>query len=163
MESIIAKLLQDFEQGKMTRRQLIQSLAVAATAASAVRAVPATAQSGLAAQAVSINHVSYQVADYTKTRDFYAGLFGMKVSNDDGKQCRLSFGSNIIIARNRPAPTPKVDHIAYTLANWDTDKNVRPSVEAELKRRGLNIRTTEGGFHVQDPDGFEVQMGGKTQ
>ena len=23
--------------------------------------------------------------------------------------------------------------------------------------------TTEGSFHVQDPDGFEVQMGGKTQ
>jgi hypothetical protein len=36
-------------------------------------------------------------------------------------------------------------------------------VEAELKRRGLNIRTTENSFHVQDPDGFEVQMGGKTQ
>jgi len=163
MESMIAKLLQDFEQGKMTRRQLIQSLAVAATAASAVSAVPAAAQSGgLAAQALSINHVSYQVADYRKTRDFYSSLFGMKVSDDDGKQCRLTFGNNIIIARNR-TPAPRVDHIAYTLANWDTDKNVRPKVEAELKRRGLDIRTTEGGFHVKDPDGFEVQMGGKDQ
>ena len=37
MEHMIARLLQDFEQGKMTRRQLIQSLALAATAASAVR------------------------------------------------------------------------------------------------------------------------------
>jgi len=27
----------------------------------------------------------------------------------------------------------------------------------------LQIRTTEGSFHVQDPDGFEVQMGGKEQ
>lgn len=164
MESMIAKLLQDFEQGKMTRRQLIQSLAVAATAASAVSAVPAAAQSGgLAAQALSINHVSYQVKDYTKTRDFYSSLFGMKVSNDDGKQCRLTFGPNIIIARNRPSGTPKVDHIAYTLANWDTDKSVRGKVEAELKHRSLDIRTTEGGFHLKDPDGFEVQLGGKEQ
>ena len=31
MEHIIAKLLQDFEQGKMSRRQLVQSLAMAAT------------------------------------------------------------------------------------------------------------------------------------
>src|SRR6516165_12092896 len=30
MESVIAKLLQDFEQGKMNRRQLIQSLSLAA-------------------------------------------------------------------------------------------------------------------------------------
>jgi len=163
MEHIIGMLLQDYEHGKMTRRQLIQTLAFAATAASTVR----TAEAAAPASAININHVSMQVADYTKTRDFYAGLFGMKVTNDDGKtQCRLTFGDNIIIARNagsRPGGKPGVDHIAYTLENWDTDKAVKPAVEAELKRRGLMIRTTEGSFHVQDPDGFEVQMGGKAQ
>lgn len=108
MENIIAKLLQDFEQGKMTRRQLIQSLALTATAASAVNAGPAVqGGDGNLARAVSINHVSYQVADYRKVRDFYAGLFGMKVSRDDGMQCRLSFGDNILIVRNR-TPAPKV-------------------------------------------------------
>ena len=161
MEHIIARLLQDFERGKMTRRQLIQSLALTAMAASTVGT--AKAADAPVARAVYINHISYQVADYTKTRDFYAGLFGMKVSEDDGKQCRLTFGDNILIARNRPSGTPKVDHVSYTLANWDTDKNVKPAVEAELKRRGLQIRATEGSFHVSDPDGFEVQMGGKTQ
>jgi catechol 2,3-dioxygenase-like lactoylglutathione lyase family enzyme len=169
MEHIIARLLQDFERGMMTRRQLIQSLALTATAASAAGAAASTV-----AQAVSINHVSYQVADYTKTRDFYAGLFGMKVLRDNGMQCRLKFGDNILIARNRPSGTPKVDHIAYTLANWDTDKKVKGAVEAELKRRGLKVRTTEPSaenrrageepsFMVEDPDGFQVQMGGKEQ
>jgi len=162
MEHIIGRLLQDYEHGKMTRRQLIQTLAFTATAASAGGTAEAAP-----ANAISINHVSMQVTDYTKTRDFYAGLFGMKVTNDDGKtQCRLTFGDNIVIARNassRPGGKVGVDHIAYTLANWDTDKAVKPAVEAELKRRGLMIRTTEGSFHVQDPDGFEVQMGGKTQ
>src|SRR5213594_2748872 len=163
MENIIAKLLQDYEQGKMSRRQLIQTLALAATASATAGTVEAAAP----ANALYINHVSMQVADYTKTRDFYAGLFGMKVTNDDGKtQCRLTFGDNILIARNassRPGGKIGVDHIAYTLANWDTDKAVKPAVEAELKRRGLKIRATEGSFHVQDPDGFEVQMGGKEQ
>jgi catechol 2,3-dioxygenase-like lactoylglutathione lyase family enzyme len=159
MESFIAKLLQDFEQGKMSRRQLIQSLALAATTGSAVSAAP---QGGYVARATAINHVSFQVSDYKKCRDFYTGLFGMKVSRDDGMQCRLSFGDNILIVRNRQ-PAQKVDHIAYTIANWDTDKSVKPAVEAELKRRGLKIRTTEGSFHVEDPEGFEVQMGGKEQ
>ena len=163
MEHIIGRLLQDYERGAMTRRQLIQTLALTATAVSTVGPAEAAAP----ANAININHVSMQVADYTKTRDFYAGLFGMKVTNDDGKtQCRLTFGDNIVIARNagsRPGGKPGVDHIAYTLANWDTDKAVKPAVEAELKRRGLMIRATEGSFHVQDPDGFEVQMGGKTQ
>ena len=163
MQHIIGKLLQDYEQGKMSRRQLIQTLALTATAASTV----STVESAAPANAIYINHVSMQVADYAKTRDFYAGLLGMKVTNDDGKtQCRLTFGDNIVIARSassRPGGKVGVDHIAYTLANWDTDKTVKPAVEAELKRRGLMIRTTEGSFHVQDPDGFEVQMGGKTQ
>jgi catechol 2,3-dioxygenase-like lactoylglutathione lyase family enzyme len=167
MEHIMAKLLQDFEQGKMTRRQLIQSLALAATAATAAAsAPPAAAADTKVAQAVYINHISYQVADYAKTRDFYADLFGMKVSKDDGKQCRLSVGDSLIIARNasgRPSDTTRVDHIAYTIANWDTDKKVRDAVGAELKRRGLEVRDTPGSFHIKDPDGFDVQMGGKDQ
>jgi catechol 2,3-dioxygenase-like lactoylglutathione lyase family enzyme len=163
MEHIISRLLGDYENGRVTRRQLIQALALTATAASTA----GRAEAASPAVATSINHVSMQVADYTKTRDFYSSLFGMKVTDDNGKtQCRLTFGDNSLIARNagsRPGGKVGVDHIAYTLANWDTDKTVRPGVEAELKRRGLNIRTTEGSFHVQDPDGFEVQMGGKQQ
>ena len=163
MEHIINTLLRDYEHGKITRRQLIQTLAFSATAASTL----GTAEAAAPANAVSINHISMQVADYTKTRDFYAGLFGMTVTEDNGKtQCRLTFGDNILIPRtasSRPGGKVGIDHVAYTLANWDTDKNVKPAVEAELKRRGLKIRTTEGSFHVQDPDGFEVQMGGKKQ
>lgn len=165
MEHITAKLLQDFEQGKMTRRQLIQSLTLAATAATAL-ATPGAAADSTVAQAIYINHVSYQVADYAKTRDFYAGLFGMKVSGDDGKQCRLSVGDSLLVVRNassRPSDTKGVDHIAYTIANWDTNKKVRDEVGAELKRRGLDVRATPGSFHIKDPDGFEVQMGGKDE
>ena len=160
MENLIEKLLHDFEQGKMTRRQLVQSLAVTAAAASAI-ATPAAAAEGKVLNATNIHHISYQVADYAKTRDFYAGLFGMKVTEDDGKQCRLVFGNNILIARNR-TPAPKVDHIAYTIANWDQEKE---AIEAEVKRRGIKIvqGDVKTSLHVLDPDGFEVQFGGLKQ
>jgi len=161
MEQIIAKLVNEFEQGKLTRRQLIQNLTIAATAASAVSAVPAAAAEAKVLNATNFNHVSYQVTDYAKTRDFYAGLFGMKVSEDDGKQCRLSFGNNILIIRNRQ-PAPKVDHIAYTIANWDQEKE---AMAAEVKRRGLKIvqGDTKTSLHILDPDGFQVQFGGLRQ
>jgi len=160
MENIVAKLLHDFEQGKLTRRQLVQSLAAAATAAVAVR-TPVDAAEGKVLTATNINHVSYQVTDYARTRDFYAGLFGMKVSDDNGMQCRLTFGDNILVVRNRK-PAPKVDHIAFTLANWDQEKE---AMEAELKRRGLKIvqGDIKTSLHILDPDGFEVQMGGLRQ
>jgi catechol 2,3-dioxygenase-like lactoylglutathione lyase family enzyme len=157
MEQIIAKLLQDFEHGKMNRRQLIQSLALAATVAGAT--APAAAGEGKGFQAVTVNHISYQVADYARTRDFYADLLGMKVSHDDGKQCNMSFGDTFLLPRNarNGGTTPRVDHIAYTIETWD--KN---AVETELKRRGLTPRLdTEDSFHVKDPDGFDLQISGK--
>lgn len=156
MEHIIAGLLADFEHGRMTRRQLIQSLALTATAASAA---PAAAE-GRGFRTVTVNHISYQVADYRKTRDFYADLMGMKVTQDDGqRQCYLSFGDTFIIPRNARQGTtpPRVDHIAYTIDNWN-----KGAVEAELKRRGLEPRPdTDDSFHVKDPDGFDLQISGK--
>src|SRR4051794_12156857 len=157
MEQIIAKLLHDFERGKMNRRQLIQSLTVAASAAAATGTAAAAGGHGF--KAVTVNHISYQVADYTKTRDFYKDLLGMTVSHDDGRQCYLSLGDTFLLPRNARQGTtaPKVDHIAYTIETWD--KN---AVEAELKSRGLTPRPdTEDSFHVKDPDGFDLQISGK--
>jgi hypothetical protein len=69
METLIARLLQDFEYGKLTRRQLIQSLALAAATTSA--AGIASAADGKGFKAIGLSHISYQVADFKKTRDFY--------------------------------------------------------------------------------------------
>lgn len=183
MEHLIAKLLEDFDRGRMNRRQLIQSLAFTATAAAAA-AVPAVAQASQAAQgsqgssgfkAVAVNHISYQVKDYARTRDFYADLLGMKVVGDNPKQhqCDLAFGRSFIIPRNpfeAGTKTPLVDHVAITIADWNKEK-----VEDELKRRGYKKAEgrgfrlqpheyrpdTENSFHILDPDGFDLQIAGE--
>jgi catechol 2,3-dioxygenase-like lactoylglutathione lyase family enzyme len=111
MEQIIAKLLRDFEDGFMNRRQLIQSLAIAATAAMGGKAVaqtPAGQSAGVKDspfKTVELDHISYQVKDYRVTRDFYAELMGMEVKNDNGKtQCELYFGNSMLLARNHFRP-----------------------------------------------------------
>ena len=164
MEHIIAKLLQNFEDGKMTRRQLIQSLALAATAASATGAVPAAAADKYVVKTTYLNHVGYQVADYAKSRDWYADLFGMKVVLDDGKKANLAVGESLLIFHNRQSPsTPIIDHICFTVADWDKDKSVRGAVEAELKRRGLEVQSSANSLDIKDPDGYRIQLGGKDQ
>ena len=164
MEHIIAKLLQNFEDGKMTRRQLIQSLALAATAASATGAVPAAAADKYVVKTTYLNHVGYQVADYRKSRDWYADLFGMKVALDDGKKANLAVGESLLIFHNRQSPsTPIIDHICFTVADWDKDKSVRVAVEAELKRRGLEVQSSANSLDIKDPDGYRIQLGGKDQ
>ena len=194
MKHIIAKLLQDFESGLMNRRQLIENLAIAASAAVAMTGTAeaqATGAAGIpngpAFKTVELDHISYQVTDYRVTRDFYADLMGMDVKNDNGRnQCELWFGNNMLLARNKfrqqegaPAPaaaavaggrgprkpaTSLVDHLSYRIYSWDTDQ-----VKDELMRRKLLTENagpdTNGGpnyssWHVDDPDGFNLQISG---
>jgi catechol 2,3-dioxygenase-like lactoylglutathione lyase family enzyme len=188
MEQLFGKLVQEFVDGKMTRRQLIQRLALTAAAVSAASRAAEVAAQGTAAPvtAVGFNHVSCQVADYGKTRDFYVGLLGMTAGNDNGKtEVELNFANNPtggqFLPRHRPTTTPngKVDHISYTIANWDSDPKVKAALEAELQRRGLKRIAGAGAafvpgtywegptgghsFHLYDPDGLEIQLGGKIQ
>lgn len=54
IETLIARLLQDFEHGKLTRRQLIQSLTLAAAATSAPGI--ASAADGKGFKTIGLNH-----------------------------------------------------------------------------------------------------------
>src|SRR3954471_22628557 len=111
MELVIDGLLKDFEAGKMTRRQLIKSLTVAAVAAA-----PASAPAQNAAKmtippstgpapwkTVWLDHISYAVSDYRKSTAFYRDLMGWEIKNDEGKQqCRIRRGDMAkIIVRNK--------------------------------------------------------------
>ena len=192
MESLIAKLLGDFEDGKMTRRQLIQSLALCATAPAIAGAAQAPAASAGAStpapwKTVSLDHISYSVTDYKKSAAFYSNLMGWTIRNDNGtNQASLDIGNlGGIIIRNarrpagegaQPAPaaaaqpgqpprpplTGVINHISYGVAPWNTD-----AVKAELERRGLSPRPDMVGdnfksFHVFDPDGWDLQISNKT-
>ena len=57
MEQIIANLLNDFERGRMSRRQLVQTLAAGIAAATAT---PALAAGPTKLKAISVNHMSWR-------------------------------------------------------------------------------------------------------
>jgi catechol 2,3-dioxygenase-like lactoylglutathione lyase family enzyme len=164
VEEAIIGLLNQFERGQITRRQLVQGLTfgVAAMAVGGPGRAATTAAASAAAskgfKATAVNHISFGVADYARTRDFYKDLFGMSVSADDGKQCYLTFGDSVLIARksHQPGEKPFVDHIAYTIDNWSHE-----GVEQELKRRGLHPQVDYDSFHIFDPDGYDIQIAGK--
>jgi catechol 2,3-dioxygenase-like lactoylglutathione lyase family enzyme len=185
MENVIAGLLTDFENGKMTRRQLIQSLALAAVAAAPASTVvgqtpsaPAVASAPAPWKTVWLDHISYAVSDYKKSTAFYTNLMGWEVQNDNGtNQATLKIGNvGGIIIRNRREPaanaqptqpgrpplTGVINHISYGISPWDTE-----GVKAELERRGLKPRPDMVGenfksYHVTDPDGWDLQISNKT-
>lgn len=160
MERIVVSLLDQFERGRLSRRQLVQHLALGMAAASAGGGALAATPHTRELKAVAVNHISYGVADYARTRDFFAGLLGMEVSGDDGTQCALKFGPDSFLVPRRtklPDNKPFVDHIAYTIENWD-----KGEVEEELRRRGYDpVPDRDESFHIKDPDGIGVQISSK--
>lgn len=157
MEYMLDELLGRYEAGRISRRELVRVLALTLGAGGVAGAAPANQKQGFKASAV--NHISYRVSDYERTRDFYADLLGMQVGRDDGKSCTLAFGDSFIVARevDDSAVKPVVDHFAITIDDWDKD-----AVEAELERRGLSPRPdTENSFIVKDPEGYSLQISGR--
>lgn len=113
METLIARLLQDFENGKLTRRQLIQSLAMAAVAAPFASAMGQSSSPGPTPPVPSIepapwktvwlDHISFQVTDYKRSTEFYSNLMGWKVLKDDPERHQATLdinGIGGIIIRN---------------------------------------------------------------
>jgi len=187
MEAFVAQMLEKFEKGKLSRRKLIETIAVAATTvyggAKATTSVGAAAANGRGSfRTLLVNHISYSCPDYRKPRDFYTDLMGVDLveKSDNGKQAVLAFGPKGSTPLNSPygipvthvyvrnglgvmglSDAPKnvgavVNHIAYTIADWDQKK-----VLEELRKRGLNPREdTPNSYHVMDPDGYDLQISG---
>ena len=190
MEAVITSLLKDFEDGKMSRRQLVQSLAMVAVAGPAAAAVGGTAQAPAAKapwKTVHLDHISYAVSDYKRSAAFYSSLMGWEVANDNGtNQATLKIGNvGEIIIRNarrpadgaaaapppaaptgagdRPPLTGVINHVSWGVEPWDTE-----GVKAELEKRGLKPRPDMQGndfksWHVLDPDGWDLQISNQTK
>jgi hypothetical protein len=175
MENVVAKLLQDFEKGKMDRRQLIRTLAAVALAGPAVAALDPRAAAAAAPrvapwQTNHLGHISYQVTDHVRSAEWYADLMGWRVINQEDNQTTMAIGDvGEIIVRNRRNPAPagqvasQIDHISFGVTPWDKD-----AVKEELTRRGLSPRDDfQGGgfesYHVKDPDGWDLQISNETE
>jgi catechol-2,3-dioxygenase len=92
METIIADLVNRFEAGGLTRRQLIQGLATLMAACTSP--APNAAQAG-GLRATGIDHVSVLVNDLQQSATFYQSVFGMTapVREDKPRTSRIrSFG-----------------------------------------------------------------------
>lgn len=184
MEHIVNNLLEDYEAGRLTRRQLVRMLALgmavgppalAAAQKPASKSTIAPAAGPAPWKTVWLDHISYAVSDYRRSTAFYRDLMGWEILTDDGqKQCSMKIGNvgGIIIRNgagqagaggqpasgNRPPITGVINHISWGIEPWDTE-----NVKAELEKRGLNPRPDMVGerfksFHVHDPDGWDLQI-----
>jgi len=156
MEALISSLVSRFEKGSLSRRDLVQTLAMLAASASGVGAA-AAAQEEPDFKNADIDHVSIHVADLQRSVQFYQRMFGFGVVSQDQAQgiIRLGNGKKVLVSLNHGAgPVGTVDHFAIGIPNFDA-----PSGRLYFTRRGaMPAQGDYAGFHIKDPDGVNVQI-----
>ncbi|MEP6495793.1 MAG: VOC family protein [bacterium] len=134
MDSPIDRLLREFDRGRMTRRDLLRALGLAALAVPAASFAQGTGRGAARDSAaggrgnrapadtthapapfdstgwktVWLDHITYQCTDYAKAAAFYAAVMGWKVRSDDGRQVVMDIGDDVggAILTNGFVPPP---------------------------------------------------------
>jgi len=151
MEAAIAGLVQRFEQGTLSRRELIQGLSILALGVAA----PAAAQPPSGLKATGLNHLGLLCSDVTRSTAFYVNALGMTLVSEDKPKgiARLGIKGTLISLR-QAAPAGTVDHFAISVEGFNEE-----AVKRTLEQRGYTAsRDEDSGFHVKDPDGANVQL-----
>ena len=151
MESIISDLLSRFENGAMSRRELVGGLAMLAASGPAAGA----AQQELDFRNATIDHVSIQVADLQRSVDFYQKMFGFSLVSEDKPLGIVRLGNNrTLVSFNNQSPAGIVDHFAIGVPGFTKEAAARYA----MQRGATPLDDPYAGLHVKDPDGINVQI-----
>ena len=153
MNGILSALLDRYDRGEVSRRQLLQVLAAAA--AGATSAAPAAAAEPTF-RGTGLNHIALAVSDIPRSKDFYQKHLGLPLISESQTSCFLKIGEEFLTLFKR-GPVG-LDHYCYAIEDFNAD-----AVMTRLNREGLNPRRASGTDRVyfQDPDGLTVQLAAK--
>ena len=152
MDAIISDMVQRFEKGTVSRRELIQGLAMLVAAGGSASAA------GLQEtpfKSSRIDHISIQVTDLPRSIAFYQKGFGLTILGEDKANEIVRMGTTrVIVSLHHKNPTGLVDHFAIAIDGFETE-----SVTRALAAHGLKPdNNLDWGFHVKDPEGIPVQI-----
>jgi catechol 2,3-dioxygenase-like lactoylglutathione lyase family enzyme len=146
-------LLSQYENGRLSRRELLGALA-ALTAAAA-----APADAAPLGTVKSLNHISVFVPDVQKSVKFYQDLFGMPVLTRQGAGMNLNCGAGFfgIYPAQGGATTGSINHLCFGLENFDADAVLKQLADRGVKGN-IRLRGDTKELYFTDPDGIRVQL-----
>lgn len=170
MDSIDA-LFDQYDRGRITRRNLIQALAILALPAKAL-AQAVTPDSAPIVRGLGVNHVGLNVTDVERSYAFYHRLFGVTKgwpATNAGQGIHLDFPAVGYISVD-PNPQQKgvITHFSISIDHIDQDssKRLADKINAALPdakaRAGYQANDGVSTVNLVDPDGFHVQISPKS-
>ena len=130
MEAVISDLVQRFEKGSLSRRQLIQGLTMLAAAGAAGSAEAQETPF----KSTRIDHISVQTPDLPRSIAFYQSVFGLKILNQDkGNEIVRMGTTRIIVSLHHKEPTGIVDHFAIAVDGFDRESAAKALMQQKLQ------------------------------
>jgi catechol 2,3-dioxygenase-like lactoylglutathione lyase family enzyme len=153
MTEEIDALLRRYDQGMMSRRELLGALGAALAVA------PAHAQSPSALGPVrQLNHVTVFVPDVAKSAKFYQDLFGMTVLTRQDPGVNLDCGAGFLgIYPATGGAAASINHLCLGLDKFDADGTLKTLTDRGVKAR-IRQRGDTKELYLTDPDGLSVQL-----
>jgi catechol 2,3-dioxygenase-like lactoylglutathione lyase family enzyme len=164
--NFVDKIVEEFEQGRLSRRQLAARL-MGLGAAMAVLPGRTYAQEGAQParedapaetptfRATGLDHIALDVVDVPRSRDFYAKHLGMRVVRGNDDALFMGADRDFFLTLFR-ADRPQLNHYCYTIRDFDPDDAVE-----KLGTAGLRPRREGNRVYFPDPDGLTVQVTGR--
>ena len=160
MQTQVSRMINDFEHGRLSRRQLIAHLTgmIAASAGATIAfaeeqtqyEAPNPADSTTTFDAVDLNHIALTVSDVERSQKWYQKHLGLKPMGEEGF---LTTGKGWLALFE--GEKPGLHHYCYSIENYDPADAVK-----RLKAAGLTPKRRGNRVYFDDPDGIECQVAG---
>lgn len=149
-------LLSQYENGSLSRRDLLTALALLVAAPAASNAQGASKPIGAIK---AMNHVTCFVPDVKKSVEFYQSLFGMPILTRQDAGINLSTGNSFFGLYPAPggATAGSINHICFGMENFDADAVLKQLTDRGIKGN-IRLRGDTKELYFTDPDGIRVQL-----
>jgi catechol 2,3-dioxygenase-like lactoylglutathione lyase family enzyme len=168
MQTLLAeKMIADFEHGRISRRQLVATLAglgaalASGQSARSQQTDESTGQSpgqegerqnGPTFKATGLDHIALDVTDVARSREFYEKHLGLRTVRGDDRALFMGADRDFFLTLFR-ADEPRMHHYCYSIENYNADEAVQKLADA-----GQRPQRTGNRVYFPDPDGLTVQV-----
>ena len=154
MTGRIERTLEDFEKGRLTRREAAARLLTFVAAFAGFGKSARGSQESPTFNAVGLNHIALRVTDIPRSRDFYIKHLGLSVLRESSGSCFLGCGDQFLTLFR--SHEPGLDHYCYAVEDY-----VVGSAADKLRAQNLSPRVAGNRIYFNDADGLEVQLAAK--
>ncbi len=149
MHGDIEGIVEDYDRGRISRREMIAYLgafaAAMAVGSKAVGAEPGTFRAN------GLNHIALNTPDIAVSRDFYVEHLGLKVVREGASNCFMTCDDNFVALFR--SSNSGLNHFCFSVDDYD----VADAAE-KLSAKGLKSRRAGNRIYFNDPHGIEVQL-----